>query len=223
MPDIFVYGIEGCVRFVLYSIILWIMIKIQKLNYNWPGLLFVSAASIAISYVPVVGRYLTFPVLIAGLHQVTGAKIAPDILFTVGVTRAVMFCVQLFVIGALMVNLRPDLQASAREGDEEVEVADSEEQQEQQTPSAKEESGGYTLVGNNDPRAKGLALRGISINASKPLAIVSTGRSYYTVSTGECFVVETDKVRKTVRCDEITKSFVLLTINDSAQIKLRMQ
>ena len=220
--DILAYGVEGFVRFVLYTIILWIMIKIQKFNYNWAGLLLVSGASIAISYVPWAGAYLAYPVLVFGLHTVTRASIAPDIIFTVAITRAVMFCINLFLIGALMGDLRPDLSASARadeDAEEEVESADTDETAEEgsSTPAT---TNAFAFVASSHPKAKDLTLRGISINSSKALAIVSTGRNYHTITTGECFSAQSGA---RVRCEEITKSFVLLTIDGTDQIRLRMQ
>jgi hypothetical protein len=216
------YGIEGFVRFVLYSFILWIMIKIQKFNYNWPGLLLVSGASIAISYIPWVGPYLAYPVLIFGLRSVTGADIAPDIIFTVGITRAVMFCVNLFIIGALMGDLRPDLNASARTDGEEAEMAEVEDEEEEESAPQKEAGPSYTLANSKHPKAKDLTLRGISINSSRAMAIVGAGRNFHTVSTGECFKVQSGNISTTVRCDEITKSFVLLTLDGTDHVKLQM-
>ena len=224
MSDILAYGVEGGLRFVLYTIILWFMIKIQKFNYNWPGLLLVSGASIAISYIPWAGAYLAYPVLVFGLHSVTRASIAPDIIFTVGITRAIMFCVNLFVIGALMGDLRPDLNASARSDDsEDVEMADTEEgeqEEEQETPFRSAGTNAHTLIASSHPKAKDLALRGISVNATRALAIISTGRNYHTISTGECFSAQSGAK---VRCEEITKTFVLLTIDGADKIRLRMQ
>jgi hypothetical protein len=220
LSDILACGVEGLIRFVLYTIILWIMIKIQKFNYNWPGLLLVSGASIAISYVPWAGVYLSYPVLVFGLHTLTRASIAPDIIFTVGITRAVMFVVQLFLIGSLMGDLRPDLSANARtDEDEEVEMADTEDTEEEEATSKPASTNAFTLIGSTHPKAKDLTLRGVSINSSKALAIVSTGRSFQTISTGEWFTVQSGAK---IRCDEITKSFVLLTIDDADQIRLRL-
>ena len=220
LSEILACSVEGFVRFVLYTIILWIMIKIQKFNYNWPGLLLVSGASIAISYVPWAGVYLSYPVLVFGLHTLTRASIAPDIIFTVGITRAVMFVIQLFLIGSLMGDLRPDLSANARtDEDEDVEMADTEEANEEEAPS-KPATNAFTLIGSTHPRAKELTLRGVSINSSKALAIVGTGRNFHTISTGECFTVQSGAK---VRCDEITKSAVLFTIDGTDQIRLRMQ
>src|SRR5688572_6679136 len=97
---ILVLAIEGVVRWFIYTALLWIMIKIQKLNYNFFGLMAVSAGAIAVSYIPWAGPYLAYPVLVFGLWKVTGADIVPDVVFTVAITRALMFCVNLFLLGA---------------------------------------------------------------------------------------------------------------------------
>jgi hypothetical protein len=97
--------VGGIVHWVIYTALLWIMIKIQKLNYNFLGLIGSSALASAIDYVPVVGPYVAAAVLVLCLWKVTGAEIAPDIMFTVSIAGALMFCANLFILGALMGEL----------------------------------------------------------------------------------------------------------------------
>ena len=216
-------AIEGVVRWFIYTALLWIMIKIQKLNYNFFGLMAVSAGAIAVSYIPWVGAYLAYPVLVFGLWKVTGADIVPDVVFTVAITRALMFCVNLFLLGALMGDLRPDLNASARtEQEEEHEVAEEEEPEEavQTKVTAKQ----FTIGdAHANPKAKHLALKGVSINPSQALAMLSDGKSFHTLGTGEVFQARSPQGSDTVRVEEIHRSHVILTINDQDRVRLSIK
>ncbi|HEY0551181.1 MAG TPA: hypothetical protein VGF13_16365, partial [Verrucomicrobiae bacterium] len=95
----------GLAHWLVYTALLWMMIKLQNLNYNLLGLLGSSLLASALDYIPVVGCYIGWAALVICLWKCTGADIAPDVLFTVGVAGALMFCVNLFVIGWLMGNL----------------------------------------------------------------------------------------------------------------------
>ncbi|HTD68291.1 MAG TPA: hypothetical protein VK846_17335 [Candidatus Limnocylindria bacterium] len=95
----------GLGKWLIYTGLLWLMIKIQKLNYNLLGLFASSLLATGLGYIPLVGQYVGWAVLVLCLWKCTGADIAPDVLFTVGVAGALMFCVNLFAIGALMGSL----------------------------------------------------------------------------------------------------------------------
>jgi hypothetical protein len=95
----------GVSHWLIYTGLLWLMIKIQKLDYNLLGLFGSSLAATVLGYIPFVGFYVGWVVLVICLWKCTGADIAPDVLFTVGVAGALMFCVKLFAIGALMTHL----------------------------------------------------------------------------------------------------------------------
>src|SRR6185503_6092057 len=89
----------GLAHWLVYTALLWMMIKLQNMNYNLLGLLGSSLLASALDYIPVVGCYVGWAALVICLWKCTGADIAPDVLFTVGVAGALMFCVNLFAIG----------------------------------------------------------------------------------------------------------------------------
>jgi hypothetical protein len=100
--------VATAIKWLVFTALLWIMIKIQKLHYHLAGLFASSLAATLVYLIPFVGSYLSYVVLIIGLWKCTGADIAPDLIFTVAITGALMFCFNLWVIGMLMGNLRPD-------------------------------------------------------------------------------------------------------------------
>ncbi|HMJ89146.1 MAG TPA: hypothetical protein VK530_04985 [Candidatus Acidoferrum sp.] len=102
---IIVMIVIGAAKWAVYTALLWVMIRIQKMQYNWLGLLGSTALATGLGYIPVVGPYVAWIVLVLCLWKVTRADIAPDVLFTVTIAGALMFCVNLFVVGWLMGNL----------------------------------------------------------------------------------------------------------------------
>src|SRR5208282_499739 len=112
--------IEFAVQTVFLFGALWIMIKIQKLDYNFPGLLgaaaIVSGLDRALDTVlgHFLGNYLatyisapiTLIVLIICISKVTHAD-RVDVMFTIVVGYALMFGMNLWLFGALLGDLRP--------------------------------------------------------------------------------------------------------------------
>jgi hypothetical protein len=134
----------GVAKWLVYTALLWGMIRVQSLNYNWLGLLGSSFLGTGLTYIPVVGPYIGWAVLVLCLWKVTEADIAPDVLFTVTISSALMFCVNLFVIGALMGDLwlgpgpMEIADANDRDWDDEVELVDDGETTNALTPIATE-------------------------------------------------------------------------------------
>ena len=102
----------------------WAMIKLQKLEYNFPGLLgsvaFIATLDEVLNLI--LGRYLGFylassisvPIVVCisyfCIAKVTGAELV-DVFFTVVVGRALWFGMNLWLIGSLMGELRPSSDA----------------------------------------------------------------------------------------------------------------
>ncbi len=99
------------VKWLVFTGLLWIAIKVQKMQYNVLGLFGSSLLAVLISLIPFVGTYLAWVVLVLCLWKVTREDIVPDCVLTVALANAVMFALNLFVIGALMGDLRPSLMA----------------------------------------------------------------------------------------------------------------
>jgi hypothetical protein len=86
-------------------IALTIMIKIQKLQYSFVGVLICAAIGSGLELIPYAGHYIAVAFLYGSIAKVTGADMYPDAVFTVAVSYALMFCMNLFVIGMLIGNL----------------------------------------------------------------------------------------------------------------------
>jgi Tfp pilus assembly protein PilP len=57
------------------------------------------------------------------------------------------------------------------------------------------------------------SLKGVNKSANQPLAMVNTGVRTYTVAVGESTLVETPKGKFTMHCDEVTDNKATLSIN----------
>src|SRR5262249_18158676 len=107
--------IHFAVETVFLVAALWIMIKVQKLNYNFLGLLGAAALASAIDLLPLpfrIADFISCTVLLLCIARVTGAE-RVDVMFTVFVGYALWFGMNLFLLGALLGDLRP----SAREAE----------------------------------------------------------------------------------------------------------
>lgn len=223
-------------KWLVYTGLLWGMLRIQKLNYNVLGLFGSSLAATLVAFIPYGGSYLSYVVLVLCLWKCTGAEIAPDILFTVGIAGALMFCVNLFVIGSLMGQLRPDLAANARDGFGPPETTETEfeataeldEGDETATNSAQATPGAPTNGAAQGPEslhaaAGPLVLKGLTLNSKRPSAMISDGSHVYTVFPGESFTATVGSAEARYRCDEISRTGVALSAADGQRLVLRMQ
>lgn len=249
IPDILPLLIGTAAKWLVYTFLLWVMIKIQKLNYNVLGLLGSSAAAIAVSFIPYAGSYLSYVVLVLCLWKCTRADIAPDIIFTVAVAGALMFCFNLWALGALMGDLRPDMKLAARSEAPAADIADEDDSPQAPVPAAEPSSltpsaetkkapeaskpaaasqpgpaiAAATTEPALPPKAKGLALKGVSLQAAQPLAMIGFGTRVYTLSPGEAAVMESAQGKIKVRCEEVAQSSVVLTIDQTDKVTLRLQ
>src|SRR5438552_15821928 len=106
------YAVLFFVRVVFLVLALWLMVKIQKFQYNFPGLLGSAALASALDMIPYFGHFLAVPVLYICLLKVTREDLT-GVVFTAGISYALVFAMNLFVLGSLTGSLR--VSASQRE------------------------------------------------------------------------------------------------------------
>ncbi|MGA9453226.1 MAG: hypothetical protein WBW41_17995 [Verrucomicrobiia bacterium] len=231
--------VEFVVQMAFLFAALWIMIKIQKLNYNFPGLLgsaaLVSGLDRALDTVlgHFLGNYLatyisapvTLVVLIICIAKVTRAD-RVDVLFTIVVGYALMFGMNLWLFGALRGDLRP----SARNPGKLDTVAQQPETNKvyqtviktnQPVQSAHQPA---PTVSTNAAMQKGPAkpvavatnlfsIKGVARNGSSSAVTIQTGKRIYTISLGESALTQTTNGLVSVRFKELRDGWVVLTIN----------
>src|SRR5436189_4245176 len=121
------FAIELVVETAFLTLALWIMIKLQKLNYNFFGLVGSAALSCAIEII--VSHFLgwglatcaSVPVLIFCMAKVTRADHI-DVVFTIAVGYALTMGMDLWLMGMLMGDLRVSARAAHHSDDAVTEV-----------------------------------------------------------------------------------------------------
>jgi hypothetical protein len=101
--------VEFAVRAAILLGLLWLMIKLQKLDrkfdYKFSGLLGAAALASGLDMIPCVGHPLAVPVLLVCVKKVIRADYV-DAFFTIAIPYALVFVVSLFLLGPLLGNLR---------------------------------------------------------------------------------------------------------------------
>jgi hypothetical protein len=215
------FGVETA--FLLTA--LWIMIKLQKLNYNFLGLLGAAALASAIDLLPLPFRltnFISFTVLLICITKVTGAE-RVDNLFTIGVGYALWFGMNLFLLGTLLGDLRP----SAREA--ENHQISEEIQREDDTASAHPAapaSANPTPLAAKPETVKApqgplpqLAVKSLIRNGAKSSVTLQSDNDSRLIFLGDTEMLHTATGTLKVRFDGLTDESVLLTVGDQ-QIKL---
>lgn len=204
---------------------LWIMIKLQKLNYNFLGLLGAAALASAICLIPLpfrISKIISCAVLLLCISKVTQAEFV-DVKFTVGVGYALMFGMNLFLMGSLMGDLRP----SAREAEnhpvtEEIEQDDDT----AKAPQPAATNTNRAPVAANPQTAKSpeqplppLSVKSLIRNGAKSSVTLQSDNDSRIIFLGDSELVHTATGSLQVRFDGLTNEFVLLTVGEQ-QVKL---
>ncbi len=242
------------VKWLVFTGLLWLAIRIQKMQYNLLGLFGSSLLATLISLIPFVGPYLAWVVLVLCLWKVTREDIVPDCVLTAALANAVMFAINLFVIGALMGDLRPALMAAKKDAPPMEAVEDDPEEfddaapapasapavarvtppvQAPQTaaktaapapvvPTAKRTAASVSAI----PLGKtpyGLTLKGLILDPQAPSAMIAAGKDRFTIQAGESVMIPTKEGHLKVRCEEITRSAVRLSLNEGQELTLKVR
>jgi hypothetical protein len=214
---------------ILFALV-FILIKFQKLDqhdgFHFLKVLGVCALSGGLDMIPYFGHYISVAALLLGIKLVTGSPYA-DVLFTVGISYALMFGVNLFIIGSLMGDLRP----SARDAREPAQYGDTSPEQTVETEPAKvaktnpPASAAFSSAAPRIPakpepaRVTRYTIKGLSRNGAKSVVTVDTGTKAYTLFLGDTLNMQTAAGTNRVRFDNVDADWVTLNI-DGKPMKL---
>ncbi|MFO1476737.1 MAG: hypothetical protein U1F98_08810 [Verrucomicrobiota bacterium] len=235
------YGIEFGIQAVFLFLALWIMIKVQKLNCHYGGL--IGTAALASGLEMVLDYYLgvsiSTPIVCAVLclciWKVTGGD-QVDVLFTVAVGGALVFGMNLWLLGALMGDLRPSahrhLVAAAREtADDSADPDDAPALTNLSLALSTNAAPSRALSATNLVAApvkstnnivRHLALKGLTRHATHSMLIVDTGLRAYTIVLGETVTMDTPAGTGIVKFEKLASSTVTLTVDgDPVEVPLR--
>jgi Tfp pilus assembly protein PilP len=247
LMEILSYVIQFVLQTGFLLLALWAMIKIQKLDYNFLALVGTAALGSGLDMIPYFGHYIAVPALYICIWKTTRSDLFPDAVFTVVVAYALTFCMNLFVIGALMGDLRP----SADSNEFESPAADVSDDSETDQPVAEPQAYAKTnKVANTVKSAtvpnvqkqttskkpagqskeppseveivKNFSLKGVVRSTGRSTATIDTGTKTYTINKGEALTMQSSKGIIVVRCDEVTGDSVTLNVGgESVELFLR--
>ena len=212
------------VAFVIQTVILFglvlALIKFQKLDqhdgYHFLKVLAVVALASGLNLIPYFGRYLSGLALLLGIKFVTRSPYV-DVAFTVAISYAIMFLVKLFLIGALMGDLRPSARETGTPGQYE---SVPEEPAVETEPEAIAKTNAPALhpappvSAQPAPAGAGhLTIKGITRNAAKSVVIVDTGVKTYSLFLGDSLDLQTADGTLHVRFDNLDADWVTLNVD----------
>ena len=198
------------VLWIVYSVVMLIMVKIQKMNVGFVGVAVSCLFGTAATLVPYVGIYGSFPVAVFVLWRFAGTHAFGDAIFTVVISGALMFCFKLFVLASLMGNISP----FPFESDQVVDAAELETEMRIE-PGDTQGKFDWSLV---DEEA--FALKGITSGARRQLVMFQYNDQIYTLEEGESCGVRTKAGTIRVKCVKVHRSNVELLLNDQEIFKL---
>lgn len=230
---------EFAIQTTFLTAALWIMIKIQKLNYNFLGLLGSAGLTTLVEMVldHFLGVYMSSPIVVAVLclciAKLTRSEHV-DVIFTVAVGYALMFGMNLWLMGALLGDLRPSARnAETVDAVEELRVearsiSNAPTALRPVTPPASSNlpavrtsaatADSTKLDQGTSPTpaaeiARDFTVKGISRNSRESSIMIHTGIKTYTLLLGESRSVKTRQGEVTLKFTELGKDFVVMDIN----------
>jgi hypothetical protein len=220
--DYLAWFIRFASRTALLFAVVMILIKLQKLDqhlkFHFLKVLAVAALASGLDMIPYFGHYISVSALLVGIKFVTGSPYA-DVLFTVGISYALMFAVNLFIIGSLMGDLRPSTRDAGEPaqydyGPREQTVGTEPEKVAKTNPPAS------AAVSNPAPvRVTRYTIKGLSRNGAKSVVTVDTGMKAYTLFLGDTLTMQTAEGTSRVRFESLDADWVTLNI-DGKPMKL---
>ena len=194
---------------VLLTVALWIMLKLQSLNYNFPGLLGCAVLGGGLDMIPFVGHPLAVVSLYFGIWKMTRASMFPDAAFTVAVAYALMFAFNMLVLTALMGDIRPDLHPGR---------ADDPYDRTNMMTNLMEEAVQPAVTNQATPSktaqlaAKDLIIKGVTRNGDNSSVSIKSGTKNYFVVLNKATLIQTEDGVLSVRLTALADTTLTLDI-----------
>jgi len=226
---------------ILFALV-WIMIKLQKLDQNFKfhflKLLGVVTLASVLETLPFVGIELSGTALWMGIKYVTRSPFI-DALFTAFISSMLLFAVNMFILGSLMGDLRP----SARHAGNPVRLEHATRVQTVKTePETIAKTNPPAPVANPNPApaavstatpnsapqvsakpapvdASHFTIKGITRNGTKSMVIINTGTKTHTLFLGDSFDLQTAAGVSSVQFESLDEDWVTLNV-DGYPVKL---
>jgi hypothetical protein len=212
MGDLIPLILSFTIRTALLLAILWIMIKLQKLDYAFLPLLGAAALACGFDLIPFVGHYLAVVALYLCIWKITRASLFPDAVFTVAISYALVFAVNMLWLTAMIGDLRPSaaaddqtkFQTASATINPATAVAPKPVTPAPATPAAPPSAAAPVPPANQplattaavpatnsaDALLKDVVVKGVTANGDKSLITIKTNNKVYTLSNDEQTAVQ---------------------------------
>lgn len=229
MGDITILIIEYAARTAVLTVLLCLMVKLQKLNFFFLGLLASAAIASGLDTIPYFGHYLAVPVLYLCIWKVTGASLMPDAVFTVVISYALMFAVKVLLFTALIGDLRGHV--NVRDGGEippaaPVLKAVAPVSARPQATNAVGQNVAAAPANKNaksaDEILKEITVKGATQNGGKSMLLISANKKIYELAMGEQTVVQIPSGSCRVRLVNVDETWASVEVNgEAAYLRIR--
>jgi hypothetical protein len=190
------------------------MVKLQKLDYFFLGLLGSAALASALDMLPYFGHYLAVPVLYLCIWKVTRASLMPDAVFTVAVAYALMFAVRVFLLMAVLPPIHPlDPKTSpfipqpARVAEVPMVVVAAPPTNAAPPPAPKKTA---------DDWLKEVVLKGVTANGDQSMLLLRAGTNLYELGMKDPVAVHTPSGTCQMRLKHVSLNWAIIEVDGEA-------
>lgn len=197
-------------RFVALSFFLWVMIQIQKFQYELLPVIGAAFVAAGLDMVPFVGHYVACAFLYICIYKITRASLFPEAVFTVAISYALMYMVTLILLAYAPspkfhtangrdYNFDDQTNATAV-----ADVQATNQVQVAQTPPAPSIP--------KDKVASDISVKGVSRAGNDSMVTIQCGKKNYVISLGEGTTISTREGMAIVRFLKADANDVTLSI-----------
>jgi hypothetical protein len=221
-------GIEFVIQTAFLTLALWIMVKLQKFQFNFPGLVASAAVATVFDLIPFVGHYLAVVVLFLCIAKVTRER-GGDVIFTCGVSYALTFGMNLFLLSSLLGDLRVHARSRDSVAPVTAAVGKNEDVDDTEATTNAIATPGKPAVANpaqvTDPVVKapppeGLVLKGIIKGPKTASVMLSAGAKTYTLFIGDSTHIDIGKDSPQVALVKVKNATTAVLNIDGQEVEL---
>ena len=213
MSEIIYFGIEFLFHSALLMAMLWVMIKIQGMNYNFLGLLGTAAAGGALDMIPYVGHSFAVVILYFCIVKMTRASMFPDASFTVAVSYALMFAVKMLAFTYLIGDLRPASMDRTNFASDEPPVPRLATAETHSTAAPTDLPSASPKDNIADGFVRQFVIKGTTCNGDKSSAIINFSGKTFTLFQGDTFSLPVDDKMVQVKLASVDSQRLTFRIN----------
>ncbi len=184
------------IYWVAYSLVLFLLMRVQGWRVGPMALLGSTALASALSQIPVVGHYVGTAVLVLCIWKASQSDLT-DTVFSVVIAGALMLAFKIFALTALMGQLSPGWLKEVEEREEPAEVV--------QVEATRSWS-----LGGKEPL---LYLKGITLSTNGHMVLVGSGGSNHSFTNGEVKRIPVTGGRLVVECELIRSNEVIMRVD----------